>query len=291
MKRFNYLYIIFFGIYLALTSCSSEDNSPEPQNLNAETRTDVSYGSNPQQIYDLYLPAGRKKEKTKTIVLVHGGGWTEGDKADMTNYINLIKENHPDHAIVNMNYVLASLPSTPAFPNQILDIGRVIDQISSQSENLQIKPEFGLIGVSAGAHLSLVYDYSYDTGDKVKFVADFVGPTDFTDSFYANDPNFSQALSFLVDENAFPANTDYVTVLSPSLLVSQKSSPTIMFYGNQDPLVPLTNAQSLSTALAANGISHSFTIYDGGHGNWDAAAYVDLQQKLIAFISNNLNID
>jgi len=302
MKRLNYLYILLFGIFFSITSCSSEDNSPEPQeqtddtpslpqNLSAETRTNVSYGNNPQQVYDLYLPAGRNQNKTKMIILVHGGGWIGGDKNSMENFIQLIQENHPDHAILNMNYVLATSADTPAFPNQILDIGVIIAQISAQFEDLQIKPEFGLIGVSAGAHLSLVYDYSYDTDNKVKFVADIVGPSDFTDPFYANDPSFNLRLDYLVDETAYPADTDYASVLSPSLLVSNSSSPTIMFYGNQDPLVPLTNAQSLNAALTANDVTHSFTVYDGGHGNWDAEAYIDLQMKLSAFIKTHLTVN
>jgi len=300
MKKILYIPILFFAFFFGFISCATDDTSAQgqndnpseiPQNLSAELKMNVSYGSNPQQVYDLYLPAGRSKEKTKVIVLVHGGGWIEGDKAGMNNFIQLIQENHPDHAIVNMNYVLAKVPNTPAFPNQILDIGSVIDQISAQSEGLQVKDQFGLIGVSAGAHLSLVYDYAYDLYDKVKFVADIVGPSDFTDPFYANDPEFNARIDFLVDENAYPVNTDYATVLSPAKIVSLKSSPTIMFYGNIDPLVPLTNGQTLNDALTAKGISHSFTIYDGGHGNWDNVAYVDLQQQLSAFINTNLKID
>ena len=99
-----------FGIFFLNTSCTSENDVAPNETLTEESLLNVSYGSNSQQKYDIYLPAGRSSEKTKVIVLVHGGGWTEGDKADMEYLIPALKANHPDYAIVNINYVLADLP-------------------------------------------------------------------------------------------------------------------------------------------------------------------------------------
>ena len=254
---------------------------------------DESYGENPQQVYDLYLPANRSSEKTRVILLVHGGGWVEGDKSSMTPFIELIKERHPKHAIVNMNYVLASpFPIIPAFPNQFLDIGKVIDKITADKETLQLLPEFGLIGTSAGAHLTLMYDFVYDTEDQVKFVVDIVGPADFTHPFFSEDPNFSLALSLFVDESKYPQGTNYAEATSPVFNVSSTSSPVAMFYGDQDPLVPLGNGEALDEALTTFGIPHSFTIYEGGHGDdWSEADILDLQVKISEFIGEYLLID
>lgn len=279
-------------------SCSSEgdgsffepNDDGAPAYLEAETKTNVSYGSDAQQVYDLYLPAGRKRDVTKVIVLIHGGGWIEGDKSDMSEFVELIKTNLPGYAIVNMNYVLADL-QTPAFPNQFLDVKSVISKIKSESASLQINPEFALIGTSAGAHLSLMYDYAFDGADDVKMVADIVGPTDFTDPFYTNDPQFETLLGLLIDEAAYPQGTDYAQAVSPLFQLSASASPTIMFYGNQDPLVPLTNGESLAEALAQAQIDYSFTVYEGGHGDdWSAADRTDLQEKLTNFIETNLPI-
>ena len=292
---FRLLYIFSFSILLI--SCSSDDAPGDDgpivtEPLLAETFLNVSYGENSQQVYDIYLPAGRTSDKTKVIVLVHGGGWTSGDKADMDNFVDLIQTAHPDHAIVNINYVLASAvqPFVPAFPNQFLDIQSVIDQITDEKETLQIVPEFGLIGTSAGAHISLMYDAVYDNHDVVKMVADIVGPTNFTDPFYANDPLFNLALSALVDESAYPLGANYAEVTSPALQVSNSSSPTILFYGNQDPLVPLSNGELLKTNLTNASVTNSFTVYDGGHGDWDEASLLDLQVQLSNFIETHLPI-
>ena len=291
MKKFIPVILVLFSINFFFVSCNSDDNNtpPQQQNLQAETFLNVSYGNDPQQIYDLYLPANRTSTKTKVIVLVHGGGWTEGDKADMNGYVTQIKASHPDHAIVNMNYVLATA-SIPAFPNQYLDLGRVIEKITNEKETLQLLPEFGLIGVSAGAHISLMYDYTFDFNNRVKFVCDIVGPTDFTDAFYSNNPNFNILLELLVDESYYPPGTNYAIANSPALLVSSDSSRTILFYGNQDPLVPLSTGQLLKDELSSAMVTHSFTIYNGGHGNWSIPDIINLQAQISSFISTHLSI-
>lgn len=295
MKKLWFLSVSIVFAVLISVSCSSKDDETQMQDdddpiiLDAVTMLNVSYGNDPQQIYDIYLPEGRTEDKTKVIVLVHGGGWSEGDKSDMDGFISLIQEFHPDHAIVNMNYILATA-NTPAFPNQFLDLSDLIDHLTDSQEDLQILPEYGLIGTSAGAHISLMYDYVYDDNDVVKMVCDIVGPTDFTDPFYANNPAYQILLDLLIDESAYPDGTDYAVATSPALQVTSQSSPSLLFYGNQDELVPLTNGQLLNDNLSASQVTHSFTVYDGGHGDWDLPSYTDLQQKLTVFINNHLAI-
>jgi len=281
--------LLLFGIGFSYVSCSKDNENPTEKSLEAETFLNVSYGANAQEKYDLYLPADRSIDKTKIIALVHGGGWTEGDKADMDFLIPFIKSNHPNHAIVNINYVLADA-NTPAFPNQFLDIDAVINKLTAAKDELQILPEFVLIGVSAGAHISLMYDYVYDNNDQVKIVADIVGPTDFTDPFYNENPGFPALMAALVDESSYPPGTNYAEVLSPALQVSNTSSPTLLFYGNEDPLVPLTNGTTLNSALNTSQIDHSFTIYDGGHGNWAQNDIENMQDQISTAIDTYLKV-
>ncbi len=280
--------VLFFGIHFSFVSCSKDNDNTE-QPLVAETFINISYGSNAQEKYDLYLPANRSSEKTKVIVLVHGGGWIEGDKTDMDFLIPYIKQRHPNHAIVNINYVLADA-NTPAFPNQFLDLDAVINKLTAEKDVLHILPQFGLVGASAGAHISLMYDYVYDPDDQVKMVGDIVGPTDFTDPFFSENPNFSAYLEALVDESAYPVGTDYAAILSPALLVSNASSPTLLFYGNTDPLVPLSNATTLNTALNNAGIDHNFTVYDGGHGDWAPNDIEDLKAQISMYVDTYLEV-
>lgn len=286
----NLLALLCSVFLLILCSSCSDDDSTEVVPLEASAQLDVSYGSNDMQKYDVYLPANRSAQSTKVLVLIHGGGWTEGDKEDMNGVVELMQEKHPNHAIVNINYVLADA-TTPAFPNQFLDVDSVIDQLTQESDELQILPEFGLIGISAGAHLSLMYDAVYDTDDQVKFVADIVGPTDFTDPFYTSNPTFPISLAALVDENAYPAGSNYAEVISPVYQINTASSPAVLFYGNEDPLVPLTNGSSLDQAMTSSQISHGFTIYQGGHGNWSAPDLINVYDQIGDYINAYLAID
>lgn len=279
--------LLFLATQFFLVSCSKDSSAEEP--LVSETFLNVSYGTNEQQKYDLYLPAGRRVDKTKVIVLVHGGGWTEGDKSEMNFILPYIKTRHPEHAILNVNYVLAD-STTHAFPNQFLDLKKVIDKITSEKNELRILPEFGLIGTSAGAHLSMMYAYQYDVESEVKFIADIIGPTDFSDPYYSSDPTFDYLMDFLVDESAYPDNTNFAEVLSPVFHVSNQSCPSLLFYGNTDPLVPLTNAEKLSSLLANAGIDHNFTVYEGGHGNWSQSNVEDMIHQISGYIDSYLEI-
>src|SRR5690606_19247201 len=117
------------------------------------------------------------------------------------------------------------------------------------------------------------------------FVTSIVGPTDFTDPFYANNPNFSLALQLLTDSNAYPSGTNLADAVSPVYQVTTSSSPTIMFYGVSDAIVPISNGISLETALTTTSVTNSLHMYSGGHGDdWSAADRENLILNLEAFI-------
>jgi len=278
--------------FVLLVSCNSDDNFIDQDSiLTEDLRIDVSYGEHPQQTYDLFLPAGRTEANTKVIMLIHGGGWIEGDKEDMQDAFDLLRERHPNHAIVNVNYVLATL-QTPAFPNQFLDIEKIIEKLTNESSSLHINPTFGIVGASAGAHIGLMYDYVYDATDQVKFVASVVGPTDFTDPFYADNPEFELLLNLLVDTDAYEDDVDLAIAVSPAFQVSEISSPTAMFYGNQDPLVPISNAYTLRSALNAMDVENYLGVFNGGHGDdWSEVEIASMQTKISQYINTYLAVD
>lgn len=292
MKIRHSIFLFLIITTLAFVSCNSDDNFIDQSVIvSEELRLDVLYGAHPQQTYDLFLPEGRDEANTKVIMLIHGGGWVEGDKADMQDAFDLLRERHPNHAIVNVNYVLANL-QTPAFPNQFLDIKSIIEKLTNESSSLRINPTFGIIGASAGAHIGLMYDYVYDTNDAVKFVASVVGPTDFTDPFYADNPEFELLLNLLVDNDAYEDDVDLAIAVSPAYQVSEMSSPTVMFYGNQDPLVPLNNAYTLRTALNAANVENSLNVYNGGHGDdWSELEIASMQSKISQYINMYLAVE
>lgn len=282
-------------IFISNSSCSPEEEISEVhENINKIsklTEKDVPYGEHSGQVYDLYLPAERSSSKTKVLVFIHGGGWIGGDKVDMEQYLPLLQRAHPHHAIVNLNYSLAQIPHRPAFPNQFLDIQQALRQITERAEDLKIKPEFGIIGVSAGAHLALQYDALYDMDDQVKMVCSIVGPTDLSDPLYRNNKDFDLAIDYLVDENAYLGTKEFARAVSPFYHISNKSSATILFYGEEDELVPIRSGIAFKEKLDSVGISNSLTIFSGGHGDWEKEENQTLQVKLKEFIDLHLFVN
>ncbi|GHA27981.1 lipase [Salinimicrobium marinum] len=280
--------LLFF--ILIFTSCSKNDI---PTTENFETKVsekvlnDLKYGPDAAHTLDIYLPANRSPSTTRILVFIHGGGWITGDKSDMKDYIPLLQKNLPGYAIANLNYRLAKPPTRAAFPNQFLDLKLALEYLNTEAKNFDIKAEFAFIGASAGAHLALQFDSVYDLEDKVKLVCSIVGPTDFTDPFYTGNPEFDTALEQLVDESAYTGITDLARAISPAHLVTKNNSPTILFYGKDDPLVPISNGRFLKEQLDASGVINNFTLYDGGHGDWENAENFDMQLQLKTFIEEH----
>lgn len=294
-SRFKTLVLFLISLILFPgLSCSSEDDTAEVEiaepKIPALILKGVQYGKHPAQTYDLYLPADRSGSETKVLVFLHGGGWVGGDKKDMEAYIPLLQTKHPDHAIINLNYRLARIPDMAAFPNQFLDIHKALEQVAKKAEDLQIQPIFGIIGVSAGGHLALQYDALYDLNDRVEMVCSIVGPTDLADPFYKSNPNFKMAIEYLVDEDFFTGITNYARAVSPLYNVSDKTSATILFYGENDPLVPVRSGIAFKEQLDSFGVSNSLTIFDGGHGDWQKEENDMMQLKLSSFIDTYLPV-
>ena len=279
IKHFLPLFIV---VLISLTfSCSSDTNSSQAIDFSPEKSLyNISYGNNSQQVFDLYLPANRNPNTTKTLVLIHGGGWTSGDKADMNYVVNIIKQYLPNYAIANINYRLSTV-GNPAFPMQINDIESVVSKL--KNENYGISDQFGFIGVSAGAHLSLLYGYAYNPD--VKIVCSIVGPTDFNDLNYTSNPFMVDMFQGVTGVN-YVANPSYYNQISPVYRATANAQPTIMLYGNADPLIPTTQGQSLHNRLNQLGVYNEFYLYIGGHGDWSIPDQLDAYGKLVTFIQN-----
>ncbi len=253
-------------LFSFLVSCDSKNNTSAATAppLFAETKLNVHYGTNSQQIFDLYLPANRTKTKTKTLILVHGGGWTAGDKSNMNYAVDVVKQYLPEYAIANVNYRLATATNS-AFPMQINDIQSIVSKL--KNENYGISDDFGFIGVSAGAHLSLLYSYAYNAGNNSKMVCSIVGPTNFTDVNYTSNTYLSSLFETATGIN-FTSNPSFYEQISPIYRATSSAPPTILLYGNADPLIPTTQGTDLHNKLDQLGVYNEFKLYNGGHGDW-----------------------
>jgi acetyl esterase/lipase len=282
-KHFLHLFIV---VLISLTfSCTSDTNSSQETDFSqAKSLYNSSYGNHNQQVYDLYLPANRSQLTTKTLILVHGGSWVGGDKSNMDYLVNILKQNLPTYAIANINYRLATA-GNPAFPMQINDIQLLISTLKNNRLNFGISEQFGLIGISAGGQLSLLYSYGFNNSNDVKMVCSIVGPTDFTDPNYLNDPILFDSFTEVTGVN-YNENPTFYQEISPLYRVTKTSPPTLLFYGDQDPLVPTTQGVNMQARLDELGVYNEFNLYNGGHANWGIPDQLDTYSKMVAFIQN-----
>ena len=272
-------------IVISVLSCSN-DNSEVITEFPLEyfEELNVSYGTDSDQKFDIYLPANRTLN-TKVMILVHGGGWSSGDKNDMNGFVDLIFQNFENLAVVNINYRLADENSSP-YPMQTDDITSIVNHLKDNRNNYVIDDEFGFIGTSAGAHLAMLWSYALDANSNINMVCSIVGPTNFTDPAYLNNSN--PDLQELIDLYRINATTEFLEEVSPFHRASTSAPPTILFYGGQDPLVPTTQGTAMRDKLLELGVTHEFTLYENeGHG-WGGINALDTWIKLMVFINNYL---
>ncbi|MBQ0787273.1 MAG: alpha/beta hydrolase [Oceanihabitans sp.] len=283
-------HLLLLLLLIGMFSCDDTDNSEDITSTNPlefHEELNISYGTDSDQVFDLYLPANRT-EDTKIMILIHGGGWTSGDKVDMNGFRDYMLENVSDIAIVNMNYRLAENTSE-AYPMQINDITSVVNHLKNKQNEYVISDDLGFLGVSAGAHLSMLWSYAFDSFNQTKMLCSIVGPTNFTDPAYLNstDPEL-QAILNVFDVHATTALLEEV---SPYHQVTASAPPTILFYGGQDPLVPTTQGTAMRDKLENLGVIHDFTLYQNeGHG-WVGLNLLDTTIKLHTFIEAHLDTE
>lgn len=286
MKYIKVTLVILFSLNLFTCSTNNSDNTDTEviNPIEYYEELNISYGSDVNQKFDIYLPSDRTTD-TKVMILVHGGGWSAGDKNDMNGFVDLIFQNFENIAVVNINYRLADENNSP-YPMQTNDITTVINHLKNNQNLYVISNEYGFIGTSAGAHLSMLWSYALDTSSNITMVCSIVGPTNFTDPAYLN--NTDPQLQELIDLYGMNAATAFLEEVSPYHRVTPIAPPTILFYGGQDPLVPTTQGTDMRDKLVELRVTNEFTLYENeGHG-WSGVNALDTWVKLRAFINNNL---
>ena len=251
------------------------------------TMLNVSYGANAQQKMDVYLPASRNATNTKVIIMIHGGAWNAGDKADFNEYVDSLKKREPSYAIFNINYRLANTPDL--FPAQEQDIKAAVEFIYNKRQEYEVSDKFALIGASAGAHLALLQGYKYSTPVKPKAIIDFFGPTDLV-ALYNNPPNpLVQPLLLAVTGSTPTTNNTIYTQSSPINFVSSQSPPTLILHGGTDIVVSSSQSIALDTKLFISGVTHQYIFYPTeGHG-WVGVNLTDSFNRIQSFLATYVN--
>ena len=285
LKKINFLFL-FLALYLGCSKDSSEEETTAaiPEAVEAYQALNVSYGSDENQVFDIYLPENRTTS-TKILILIHGGSWISGDKSDMSSIKTFISALHPNIGIVNMNYTLAGI-NNPPIPMQTEDISMVVDYLSMNKSSLIVSDDIGFIGLSAGAHLSLLWSYAHDVNNQVDMVCSIVGPANFTDPAYYDNVLYQPVFQLFGNPSI-----EFLESASPYHRATTSSPPTLLFYGGMDPLVPTSQGVDMDAQLTTLGVPHEFHFYpEEGHG-WDGENLLDTTSKISTYINTYIETE
>ncbi len=280
-KRYFFFPFILCGLIFFTNCHKNKDDifvnieNAQPFPLSAVSLYDISYGDNSRNKMDIFLPENRNKN-TPVLILVHGGSWYSGDKSSMHEVAEVFMQSQ-QMAVVCMNYRFIPDFSLPA---QMEDIKKVIETIRTKQPEWHTSDNyFYLMGVSAGAHLSLLYSYGYDYYNVIKGVISLCGPTNFDlPELIEENPGWNLLISVLVG-GTYEDSPDAWRTASPYYHVISTTCPTILAHCQNDSLVPYTQATMLYDKLLENNIATQFFSYPtGGH----AFEGVDLTEILEA---------
>lgn len=272
------------SVFLSCTQ--TEDKAPALPTHTAYNASNVSYGPDSLQRMDVYLPAGRSAQNTKSIVLIHGGGWNGGSKSEFYPYIDSLKKRMPDYAIFNLDYRLVS--NGHLFPAQEEDIRAALQFISNKADGYAIgKDNFVLLGFSAGAHLALLQAYKHQQ-PQVKAVIDFFGPTDllkmYQDPWHPLVPMALQMVTGTTPQN----NRRIYEQSSPAYFVSPQAPSTLILHGGQDPVVDVSQSELLAQQLKKAGVPHELIIYPKERHGWYGSTLTQSFNRVEEFLKTNL---
>ncbi|GLS22203.1 lipase [Labrys miyagiensis] len=116
------------------------------------TRADISYGAEPLEKLDIYLPAGvdGSARALPTILWIHGGGFLSGDKSQISNYLKIIAA--AGYVVVGINYTLAPAAQHPTPTRQA---NAALAFLRADAGKLNIDPDrMFLAGDSAGSQIA-----------------------------------------------------------------------------------------------------------------------------------------
>jgi acetyl esterase/lipase len=220
-----------------------------------------SYGPAERNKLDMYLP-GNSDSTTATVVLIHGGGWVAGNKTDWDKEL-IGHITAKGYAVACINYQYAN----GNYHNQIQDIELALKYINDNSSVWKIsRQKFGLIGASAGGHLSLLYAHAFDSLGQVKAVVSLAGPTDMTDPlFHQYAGNYAIGYVFEQFLGSTQQNNPQVYI-DASPLFYHKQIPTLFIHGSLDNLVPPAQGRRMFDSLQVYGVT-SDTIFFANAGH------------------------
>jgi acetyl esterase/lipase len=199
------------------------------------------------------------------ILVIHGGGWIEGDKSSFATQTNRNPANIRDFArlgfvVLGVNYRLAR---EAPFPAGLDDCRCAVRWLRAHAADYRIDPvRIGAYGNSAGGHLALLLammpptpldknEPFADQSSQVQAAASDSGPLDLAGGH--RDGQLRGVIEMFMGGPPEGARaTDYQRA-SPTSYVAEKTPPLLLIYGEVDGQVNVASADRFVAALSQSG--------------------------------------
>ncbi len=244
---------------------------------------------------DIYQPQPAPKQPAPTVLFVHGGGWTQGDKTAPGNLVDFA-------ALVLRGYVVASIDYRLApkyqFPAMLYDTKCAVRFLRAKADTYNIDPNrIGAMGDSAGGHLVSLLGTTdakagfeqgeyLDQSSRVQAVADLYGPADLTPA--------SGSIIGLQLGRVFGTAPGAFEKASPVTYITPDDPPFLILQGDRDQIVPASQSEELNDRLKAAGVPSTLVIVkNAGHGFTPMGGAIspsraDITRMIVAFFDQQL---
>ncbi len=252
-----------------------------PRSITAEL--DVVYAQYGDRKVHMDIFSPRKNQNTRpAIVVVHGGGWLNGDKTKFRALaVELAKRGYVTAAI---EYRLAG---EALFPAGIHDCNAAVRYLRAHAEQYGIDPtKIGSVGGSAGGHLVGLMATGWSNGklqgtggwadrsSKLQAAIVMAGPMEMTTGSVAErsrknpkQSNSNKWLGKTIDEDP-----QLYALADAHLQISKTSSPILFMVGEHDK--PDRNQPSRDK-LEEHGVWTGLNVYaEGKHGCWNQRPWI-----------------
>jgi acetyl esterase/lipase len=226
-----------------------------------------------------------------TLIWIHGGGWTGGNKEGAT--FSLLPYMEMGWNVVNVEYRLAKISLAPAAVEDCLCALRWVIRNARQygfdTDKLVVS------GGSAGGHLALTtamipasegMDRQCPGTEplKVAAVVDWYGITDVVDLLDGANLK-TYAVQWM---GSMPNRIEIAKRVSPLTYVRPGLPPIISIQGDQDPVVPYDHSVRLQNALKKAAVDGELiTIPGGKHGGFTREENQRAHAAIRAFLSKH----
>ncbi|WP_027623283.1 alpha/beta hydrolase [Clostridium lundense] len=248
---------------------------------------------------DIYKSKKGLSKGSPVIIYIHGGSWVYGNK-NIPSILSPILDSFREEGftIVSVEYEL--MKPGVNFDKLVSDVKDAIRWVYKNKDIYNFNTnEIGLLGISAGAHLSLLASYSNNNEfrddktlenypSKVKYIIDFLGPTDL------NTLDFSK-VNWDINNilRSIPNISEITLKYNPVSYIHKEAPKTLMIYSKNDTIVPYKNGIELYNKCKENNIwSKLVTLENSSHdlSGLNKEDILTLSKEVLRFILQNSTI-